>query len=184
MYRSTRTLRRRLLAYGCLVLLAGVTATTALAQASQTEERAAAQTQGLVSKMWWNQPQKVEELGLNEAQRSRMDAHLLTFLGHRGEGIKQQREALKKLADALGRGDTAAARASRDEIAAATSAPVQRQIDMMIAVTAELTAEQRGKLRETYPNLLSRMWVRSGNLRGAGGRGAGARGGAASRSSG
>ncbi len=170
MSRTRQTLRHLLFAGTCLALFTPITATNAQAQASPAEERAATQTQKLVSKLWWNQPQKVEELGLSDAQRSRMDGHLVAFLEQRGEELKKHREALKNLGEALGRGDTTAARASRDEIATTTSTPVQQQIDMMIAVIAELTAEQRGKLSESYPRLLSRLWVRSGNLRGRTGR--------------
>lgn len=122
--------------------------------------------QALVSKIWWNQPQKVEELGLSDQQRSEMDAALQRYLAGRGGAKTQRREALEALGKALGEGDAKAARSVGDELAGLSSGPIRDQVGMMIEVVAVLTPQQRQKTGSLYPRLLSGLWIRSANPRG------------------
>ena len=127
----------------------------------------------LVSKMWWNQPKKIEQLGLGDTQREAMDALLNAFLDDRAALVKHHRQTLGALGDALASGDADVARAQGSAIAEAASAPIRRQVDLRVDVVALLTPDQRQTLASTYPKLLSRLWVRTSPTRGGGSRRAG-----------
>jgi len=136
-----------------LLGLAGVGAT--LAESAETRP-------GLVAKMWWNQPKKVAELGLEPAQRRSMDALAEAFLAKRKRSIEDQKAAYAALGEALATGDpeavAARAAAAKKAVAAAPSA----QIDLMVGVVALLSEEQKRRLVDRYPKILSRQWIRSG----------------------
>lgn len=141
-------------------------------KAQAAAEKTKARRQDLISKTWWNQPKKIEELGLKQEQRSKMDAAIQAFLKNRQNSPREQHKALNAFGEALAKGDQETARRHGDSVAQAISDPVRGQIDMMIEVVALLTPEQRQKLASTYPKLLTRLWIRSANPRGmvSGGR--------------
>jgi hypothetical protein len=132
---------------------------------ARSPERAAAQRQGLVSRIWWNQDAKVQELSLTAEQRKKMDAALTSFLDQRIAFQKEQRDALAAFGEALERGDTAGARTRSRAAGLATAKPVELQLEMMMTVVGFLTEEQRTRLTTNYPNMLSRLWVRASGPR-------------------
>ncbi|MEO1366097.1 MAG: hypothetical protein AAFX50_02885 [Acidobacteriota bacterium] len=171
-------------AYVCLVVL--VAAFVALSSADPARPQpptsaapapaeaaapAAIPDRGLAARMWWNQPKKIEELGLGDTQRATMDGALRRFAAVRAEAIRRQKIAFAAYGDALASGDAAAIESRGEALRAAMSAPLEGQVDLMAEVTAMLTADQRRRLVERYPKLLSRQWIRSGRGLGAGGRG-------------
>ena len=133
-------------------------------------EARARQRSKLMSRVWWNHAKKVEEIGLGDEQRAAMDAILTDYLDHRRPMAKQKQSALDALGRSLLSGDAGAARAHGDEVVAASSSPIRKQVDMMIEVVALLTPEQRQALAGRYPKLLSRLWIASMRTPGAGGR--------------
>lgn len=117
------------------------------------------------SRIWWNQPAKIEALGLSEDQRSQMDSLLMAFLEQRRSAAGRRQEALRALGQALARGDWSAARDHGDAVVAATSSPIDLQIELMIEVVGLLTPEQRQALIAEAPRLLSRLWISTGRAR-------------------
>lgn len=113
------------------------------------------------SKIWWNQPKKIEDLGLSTEQRKKMDAHLFAYMDNRRENNTPPSVAQDGLLSALVEGDPAAAREHGEVLAEAAAAPVRGQIELMIQVTSEMTPAQRQKMAKNYPRMLSRPWIRS-----------------------
>lgn len=120
------------------------------------------------SKIWWNQPDKVEALGLSQEQRQAMDQSLTSFLAVRAEAIAKQRQAFGEFGQALTKGDTEPTRQRGDDLIAAMSAPLKGQVTMMTEVASLLTAKQRQLLGERYPKLMSSQWIRSSGRLGMG----------------
>ena len=150
------------------LMLIALTLTFEAQEASEAREGAAespARRGTLADKIWWNQPDKVKDLGLDAAQRTRMDALLNAFLKTTGANAAGRRDAFAGLADALVRGDREAARAIGDELADGVGEPMRRQVEMMLDVTAVLTAAQRKMLAEKYPGLLNGFWIRTADPR-------------------
>lgn len=137
----------------------------------------------LLSKIWWNQPKKIEQLSLSDDQRTAMDALLSDFLGQRASDRVAQIEAFEAFGQALGTQGAGAARREADAVGEAVVAPIERQIDLMIAVVDLLSAEQRQQLVDSFPRLLGRPWIRNASplsapismAERAGGRGKGRR---------
>jgi Spy/CpxP family protein refolding chaperone len=162
------------------LITASLAPTTALAQSPSTEQKisedkageykvaeskAPARGSNLVSKIWWNQPKKVEELQLSDGQRHAMDAALLVFLRERENGQSTQKERLNTFGEALGRDDMDTARAQGEKFAEGVATPVHLQIEMMIKVVGLMTPEQRKKMVASYPRMFSRLWVQSARAR-------------------
>ena len=141
------------------------TATEKTVTEKPTVERAGAIRKSFVEKVWWNQPKKIEEIGLNQEQRTKMDAALVAFLEERQGIAKQQQQALVAFGEALAQGNEKAARGHGDVYVERLSAPTDHQLDMMIEVVALMTPEQRKKLRSLYPRMFSRLWVHTANPR-------------------
>lgn len=117
--------------------------------------------QKIMTRVWWNQPKRIESLSLSEEQRARMDEFLTTYLRQSDDNAAQRKVGMEALGTAIAEGDEKSARNHRDEMESLTAGAVRLQIDMMIAAAAEMTPEQRRLLYSQSPNLFSRFWVRS-----------------------
>ena len=131
-------------------ILASIAGAQEAAEPTEAEARLAARRQGMVAKIWWNQPTKVEEIKLSADQRARMDSVLLAFLQGRDTGTAA-RSALEALGEAIGRGDEKAAHDHGDAFAEATALPVREQVEMMIDVGAMLTPGAAPGAHQTLP---------------------------------
>jgi Spy/CpxP family protein refolding chaperone len=148
-----------------LLTLSLLFSTPVFAQPQGSNAGPADRGRNLVSRIWWNQSQKVEELKLTTEQRGKMDALLESYLEKRRAGGQEQRKVLETFGRALASGNEVVARQQRDAYAETMTAPLKDQMDMMIAVVSVLTPEQRQELTSRYPKILSRLWIRSGNAR-------------------
>ena len=165
-------------------LLTGILSVTALAQeptasaqepvakastekvsAAEREAKIAEKRRNMTSQIWWNQPQKIQEISLSEAQRKRMDTILMSYLENRPEEKPAQQQALDAFGAALAGEDPAAIKRQGDHVVETMAHPIRGQIDMMIEVAAVLSPEQRRKLVSLYPQIFSRLWVVSSNPR-------------------
>lgn len=135
------------------------------ARTKGADRRAPAGPEALVAKIWWNQPKKVQELGLTDAQRQKMDAVLRAYLEDRPAAQQRQRQAFAAISDALAAGDRDAALRQGEAAARAAGDPVLQQVEMMIDVAVIMTPEQRKTFTETYPRMFSRPWIRTGSGR-------------------
>ncbi|MCP3963556.1 MAG: hypothetical protein GY719_37445 [bacterium] len=129
------------------------------AQQGQTEAAARDGMTRVISRMWWNQPEKVATLALKVEQREKMDTLGRAYLESQ-RGSNAGREAFGSFAEALEAGDWDAARERSKTLAEATSGPVQAQANLMIDALALLSADQRAKLAAELPGLLSGPWMR------------------------
>jgi len=115
----------------------------------------------IIERIWWNHAEKVEALSLSEEFRGELDDLLAGYLKGNRDLKRKQSEAMTALGNALSTGDDAAARKLGQSIGGNLSDPIVRQVDLMIAVLARFSPEQREILTEKYPGLYRRMWVRS-----------------------
>ncbi|MEM1180016.1 MAG: hypothetical protein AAGM22_16870 [Acidobacteriota bacterium] len=137
-------------------------ASGAVEAASPESADLGADPSALARKIWWNQPKKIDELGLDVGQRRRMDAALTTFSELRARTIREQRLAFQAFGEALASGDRARIDERGRALKLIMAAPLEGQVTLMAAVVAELRPDQRRRLTELYPKLLQRQWVRSG----------------------
>lgn len=174
------------LALVLLCLAIGLVSFACDAQAPATEDPAAetasaandpvldpereARKDAFVSRMWWNQAQRIGSLRLTETQRRAMDARAKEFLGERGRKLEALREVMRLFGEALQTGDREAARETSWGAAGIQGDLQQAQMAMIADVMAELTPEQRATLAETSPGLFGRLWVRPGPTRTGGPR--------------
>ena len=160
--------RGAMLMLACLstgILLAQPALTQPKTESSKATDRASKQRQSLVSKMWWNQTAKIEELGLSTEQRGKMDAELVRYLDARTESQKKQKEALAAFGEAMNRNDKAAAMELAKKAASASALPVEEQLAMMTTVVGLLSDDQYKTFTSQYPNMLSRLWIRQSGPR-------------------
>jgi len=108
--------------------------------------------------VWWNEPTFVEALSLSEEQRTKADAFLKAYREtlegpQGGAGVEVFHQALAK-------GDWARARTELDALSAQAAVPVRSRGELKLNVLKLLSDEQRAKLTEKFPRLVSHPWVR------------------------
>ena len=148
------------------VLTLCLSLTTGLASAGKDHNRIkndADRVRALTAKTWWNNPQKVEKIGLNEEQRQRMDTLFMAYLEVHNAQLKAQKQSFKDFGHALSQNDTELSQRLRDEVTQSTAESVGKQMDMMVNVMAELSDEQRAIVTTDHPFLMSRLWVGAAN---------------------
>ncbi|MBI2570383.1 MAG: hypothetical protein HYV63_25570 [Candidatus Schekmanbacteria bacterium] len=136
-------------------------AVLALAPA-HAKDGAAPPDAGALDTVWWNRPKFVAALGLDEAQRKRMDEHLAPKLA----ALRKLRAALEKqekaLLDALVKRDWTAAR--REAAADAETRATLRRVEagVKVDVFSELTQKQVETVAAKHSGLVTRPWLMSG----------------------
>lgn len=125
---------------------------------------------GQGQRIWWNQERFVGALGLTEEQRGKMDAVLEEHVAGRRAQIEPYVEARRELADAVAAGDWKGAEAARDRLAELAAATSRTESDFLLTVAKLMSGEQRKKLKDEFPMLLARPWVRGGMGLGGGQR--------------
>lgn len=115
-----------------------------------------------LSRIWWNQPQAVEGLGLTEEQRKGMDALLIEHLERRRELARESFELRRTLGDHLAAGDWKAAEAVSTELGERTGALTRADAELATAVVRLLRPDQRRTLDEKHPMILRRPWLQGG----------------------
>jgi len=169
-----------------LAASAGMAAAPALAQqpasretgeaAQSTEAGEAAGTQPQTSTarsaeerpltgIWWNRPRVVEALGLSVEQRAAMDAAMRASLAERRKVLELLRKNQRDFADKVTGGDPAAATKAADALAEATAEVSRFEGRLKIEVLGHLTESQAKTLRERFPMLLARPWLRNPAVR-------------------
>ncbi len=121
----------------------------------------AKQRSTLADKIWWNQPKKISSLSLSEGQRKQMDHLLNDYLKTHNKHVKKQQAAFSDLGDSLASNLQKKTSKLRDKLAEVIADDVSEQIDMMSAVIAVLSDEQRQLMAKNHPKLMSRLWVRT-----------------------
>ncbi|MFC3193257.1 hypothetical protein ACFODZ_03270 [Marinicella sediminis] len=120
-------------------------------------------TKALMSKMWWNQKRKIDELSITEDQRHKMDHDFVAYMQYHQDDHKNQKDAFDALGKVLSGVDLSKAGTQRDQVSQMAVININRQVDMMINVVGHLNEQQRAMIAEKYPKLLTRLWVRSAN---------------------
>jgi Spy/CpxP family protein refolding chaperone len=128
------------------------------------------------SVFWWNNYDTVQELGLTEPQREKMNALAK-------QGVEKQRDTQTKLQaartevdEALKKGKTEDAKSAAARVRTLAGDLIDIQTNFKIEVWSNvLDAKQRDTILAKRPHLLKQPWVRGANL-GPGGRGPGGRG--------
>lgn len=164
------TARGRVVVLALLAALAPVASTAGAAEPPSepatepapeaVEKEAAARTDRLLRNLWWNQPEVIEALELDAAQRSAMDGAFTRFLTERRARRADFGGPVAAYREALGRGDLAAAREAVALRAERAAAAATAEPTMVLEVLAALRPAQLGKLREKYPKLLASPWLK------------------------
>lgn len=124
------------------------------------------QVERLTERVWWNQTDMIEALGLKVEQRQRMDARFKSFLSDRVESRGAQRDRSADFYAQLEAKDFDGARQALDELEASTVQQIRAQPEMKIDVLGMLTQQQLDKLGESYDHLFKQPWVRRMGLGG------------------
>ncbi len=145
-----------------LIIMLGMGQTPSHANAVDTKPSAKEKKRpALVTKIWWNQPKKINDLSLTEAQRNQMNELFETYLKTHAKSAKKQNTTFDDLGDTLVKGNSKKTNKQRDKLSKIIAEDVSKQIDMMSAVMNVLTDEQRTLLGKNYPKLTSRLWIRT-----------------------
>ena len=138
------------------------------------KRRRARRAEDLSKRIWWNQEAVIEKLGLEEAQRRRMDELFHAFV-ERDERLRErQKELVETFYTRLESGDWEGAERAINALAADRAEQVKDQPLMKIEVIELLTPEQLSRFQAEYPNLFRQPWLRRtamGSPRGQKGRG-------------
>ena len=127
------------------------------AQAVDKTPERADQIKRLLGAAWWNNPAKIEELGLTSDQREQMNNEIAAYL----EAIaseRSQQKINKELNHAIVVGSWDAARELAKELAATTTDKALQQSMLKIKIMSLLTGDQRKLFAAKYPRLLERQW--------------------------
>jgi len=107
--------------------------------------------------VWWDDPMIVEQIGLTDDQRARMNEVFSRYQDaldpRRYTAVSQ-----KPYLDALERGDWEQARADADRWIESLQGPKRAMAELKLQVLPILSAEQRGKLIQHYPRVIRRSW--------------------------
>lgn len=111
--------------------------------------------------IWWNRPAVIKLVGLEEAQRKKMDETYVLRMAAVGELAAPAHETNEALATALAKGDWAGARVLRARASDADVKLRAQELETVIAMLELLTEEQRTKLGAERPFILRGAWARS-----------------------
>lgn len=132
---------------------------------SKRGKRAAKGRRSPVDRVWWNHPRMIEEIGLSDEQRQRMNAIFEESLEIRKGETSKQKTSLEAFGKALAGGDPAEIAGREETLFETMAKPLREQISMIAKVYAELSAEQRQALAARHPNVLFELWDLSSNPR-------------------
>lgn len=107
--------------------------------------------------LWWNDPVIVEQVGLSEGQRSKMDAAYASY-SERASSGRRTRDVKNDFLAALEKGDWKDARTQLDLWTSQESNPQHAMAEMKLEILQLLSADQRNTLMESYPRILRRPW--------------------------
>ncbi len=124
-----------------------------------SEISGADKTRALIEGIWWNQPDMMQALRLNQQQRQQMDRRLMQLIEDRRAARSRLIEQQRTFADALAQGNWDTARAAGAVLRQGVADAIDAQTGLKIDVVSWLDGEQRQIFVRDYPNLLQRPWV-------------------------
>lgn len=143
--------------FGLLTLLAGPS--VGLQEDSPGADNNARRT-AITQNIWWNRSEISEALKLDQSLRNEFDALLATHLTSRRDGLAEVRQARLDFIAALKQGDMARARKHSDRMVELNSELTRDKNDLLLTVLGRLNAAQYKTLRESFPEVLDRPWIR------------------------
>lgn len=114
------------------------------------------------SRIWWNQPRHIEPLKLTAELRQAMDERFATHLDERRRQGQRYLALRKEMGELLAAGKWEEARAKAAQASEVFAGISRAEAEMVVEVIQLLTPEQRNRLREEFPRLLSRPWLAGG----------------------
>lgn len=146
--------RRRATRAGLVLVLAfALLPTIAVAQAQRPQRDA-----GPVAKtLWWNDPVIVQEIGLSQAQRSKMDAAYAEY-EEKAEAARKNRGGQRDFVEALETGQWDRARTLLDTWADVQTNPQYAMGEMKLELLQLLSQKQLDELVKDYPRVVRRQW--------------------------
>lgn len=125
------------------------------------EETQKAQDYGKqINSVWWNRPQRIEELELDKELRERLDAMAVEFLDAQVARRDQQASVIQAFNKALVDGDWEAAKEINGTLSQSNAAQASAGREFRIQVLSQLSDEQRKAMVENYPQIMRRQWLR------------------------
>lgn len=108
--------------------------------------------------LWWNDPIIVEQVGLTDVQRQKMDAAWDVYQ-KKIAPIREARASQREFVEALEQGDFERGRKLLAQWVEADQTPRRAMAELKLDVLPLLASEQRVSLVKTYPRLIRRNWA-------------------------